>query len=413
MHAYNSNRCLVAGGFDDSDNGSAPQRTWATHAAHPADPETLTALATTHPGELSGTDLVDAIVASEKALSLLAGLQMRLMAALAVPFVAGDPMRLAARMARKNCITGDDDPDNVQLFVEEAATCLAASEIAAALRISPVTGGIRVREATTMTTVLTPTLQALEAGVLDRGKARVITEHCQPLTPEDTAQLQELVLPDAAELSTSELRERTGEAVIVVDPDGSADRHRAAATRRDLTLRAQPDAMATLNAFLTADGAVKIFQISDLLATSTAGVPGDPRGIGARRIDALVDIADQLITHGYLDLADFISQPLPDSTTPRAPVTAPTPPEPRTPPTQTPPTSPQIRNPKGRMMSAATCSTRGRKPKTWAALAATSPIRIRNPLGRRVSAATPPRRDRNRKSRLVLAAPLPTPVGNQ
>ena len=59
--------------------------------------------------------------------------------------------------------------------------------------------------------------------------------------------------------------------------------------------------MASLKAYLPADGAVKIFQISDLLATGTAGTPGDTRGIGARRVDALVDIADQLLTNGFLD----------------------------------------------------------------------------------------------------------------
>ena len=52
-----------------------------------------------------------------------------------------------------------------------------------------------------------------------------------------------------------------------------------------------------LKAYLPADGAVKIFQISDLLATGTAGTPGDTRGIGARRVDAL-----ELSTIGYLDL---------------------------------------------------------------------------------------------------------------
>ena len=74
--------------------------------------------------------------------------------------------------------------------------------------------------------------------------------------------------------------------------------------------------MATLKAYLPADGAVKIFQVSDLLATGTAGTPDDPRGIGARRVDALVDIADQLLTHGYLDIADYLGKELPDHTTP-------------------------------------------------------------------------------------------------
>jgi hypothetical protein len=304
-----------------AESSSQQTPSWGPLAERGADRESLCSLAAADAGKLDGPDLVDAIVASEKALSLLAGLQMRLMDALAAPFVAGDPMRLASRLARKSCMSGDDSDEQVELFVPEAATCLAAAEIAAALRISPVTAGIRVREAATMTADLTPTLHALEAGRLDRGKARVIAEHCQPLTAEHTAAVQQIVLGDADQLSTSELRDLTGQAVITVDPTGAEERHRAAAVRRELTLRAQPDAMATLSAFLPADGAVKIFQISDLLATGTAGSSGDPRGVGARRVDALVDIADQLLTNGYLDLTHYLDHALPDTVAPSSPRT--------------------------------------------------------------------------------------------
>ena len=93
------------------------------------------------PEAMTGPALVDAIVASEKALSFLAAKQMRLLTAFAKPFKAGDPMRLARRLARKNCITGDDDPDQVALFVEEAARSLAQAEVAAALRIPSKTAG--------------------------------------------------------------------------------------------------------------------------------------------------------------------------------------------------------------------------------------------------------------------------------
>ena len=291
----------------DMDSTPEPARTgWAGHAAHRADPDTLTALARVHPTDLTGTELVDAVIAAEKALSLLTGLQMRLLTALAEPFTAGDPTRLATRLARKNNLAGDPTPDQVQNLIPDAAACLAASEIAAALRISPVTAGIRIRDAASMTGALQPTLHALEEGHIDRGKARVIADHCQPLTVEHTTAVQHLVLPAAAGLSTSELRDHTAQAVITIDPHGARERHHAAAARRDLTLRAHPDAMASLTAFLPADGAVKIFQISDLLATGTAGTPDDPRGVGARRVDALIDIADHLLTHGHLDLTHFL-----------------------------------------------------------------------------------------------------------
>ena len=289
---------------------------WAGLAQAPADVASLVALAGAAPEAMTGSALVDAIVASEKALSFLAAKQMRLLTAFAQPFKAGDPMRLARRLARKSCITGDDDPEHVAMFVEEAARSLAQAEVAAALRIPSKTAGGRVQEATTMTGVLAPTLAALATGVLDRGKARVIAEHCSPLSPENTTKVQDLVLPTAGDLTTSELREVTGQAVIIVDPDGAENRHQQAAARRELQLQPQPDGMATLKAHLPADGAVKIFQVSDLLATGTAGTPGDTRGIGARRVDALVDIADHLLTHGFVDLTDYLGAELPDHGTP-------------------------------------------------------------------------------------------------
>ncbi len=292
---------------------------WASLAAGAASVESLTALVGVDPAGLSGSALVDAVLAAEKALSLLSAVQIRLQAALAVPFTAGDPMPLAARLARKSCAPGDQDQVRVVLFVDEAAVSLAGSEIAAALRISPITAGIRVRDAQAMTTVLAPTLTALQAGVLDRGKSRVISEHCAPLSGQHTAAVQHLVLPRAGDLSTGELRELTGRAVITVDPDGAAERHEHAAARRALALTALPDAMACLRATLPADGAVKIFQLSDLLATGTAGNPTDPRGISARRVDAWVDIAEQLLTHGHLDLTGYLGAPLPDHGTPPPP----------------------------------------------------------------------------------------------
>ena len=46
---------------------------------------------------------------------------------------------------------------------------------------------------------------------------------------------------------------------------------------------------------------MKIFKVSDLLATGIVGTPGDNQRIGARRVDALVDIADDLLMHGFVD----------------------------------------------------------------------------------------------------------------
>ena len=136
---------------------------WSTHAKTPAGKQSLCGLVDADPEVMTGPALVDAIVASEKALSFLAAKQLRLLTAFAKPFKAGDPMRLAAASARKNCATGDDDPDKVALFVEDAAESLASAEVAAALRIPSKTAGHRVRYAKKMTGVLAPTLHALQA----------------------------------------------------------------------------------------------------------------------------------------------------------------------------------------------------------------------------------------------------------
>jgi len=130
--------------MDGKQAGARP--IWAAPAATGADEASLVSLARVDPAALSGAELIDAITASEKALSWLGGMQMRLMAAFAEPFKAGDPTRLAARLAKKHCTTGDDDPDQVEHFVPAAAASLAAAEIAAALRIRtspPATGSAK------------------------------------------------------------------------------------------------------------------------------------------------------------------------------------------------------------------------------------------------------------------------------
>jgi hypothetical protein len=300
--------------------GQAPPAPWPDLAAGPATPASLCALVSVDAGVLTGAQLVDAVVCAEKAVSLVLGVQARLLSALAVPFVAGDPMRLAAKLARRSGLADgvDDERDEqfVQAMVPEAAQSLAAGEIAAALRIAPVTAGIRVRDAIALTEEFAPAREALEDGTLDRGKLRAVIDQVQVLPAERIGPVLDQVLPEVADRCTSEIREITAQAVITADPDGAADRQRQAADRRELTVTPGTDAMATLKAFLPADGAVKIFQVSDLLATGTAGIPDDHRGIGARRVDALVDLADRLLSDGHIDLTGFIGQPLPDPTSP-------------------------------------------------------------------------------------------------
>ncbi|GAA2016025.1 hypothetical protein GCM10009818_31040 [Nakamurella flavida] len=264
------------------------------------------------PGSMSGADLVDATAESERLMSAVAAWQMRALAAFAVPGVAGDPYALAGRLAGRE-LTGsaDSDPDVLGSFVLDAAQSMAAGEVAAAFRISPVTAGVKVRDAIRMCTELPATLAALSSGVIDRGKARVIAEYTAPLPAHLTGIVEGRVLPIASAQSTAATRKATAAAVIAVDPRGAAERHEAARRERGLLVQPGTDGMSTLKAYLAADGAVSIFQLADLLATHTVGFADDDRSIGARRVDALTDLAGQILTHGQVDLADYLT---PDTT---------------------------------------------------------------------------------------------------
>ena len=170
---------------------------------------------------------------------------MRLLTALAEPFTAGDPMRLAdpagpeelpGRRPRPRP-GAEPDPGRRGL----------PGRLGDRRRVTDLPGhrrhpdpGRREHDRCPRTHPARP-----GRGPLDRGKARVIADHCQPLTVEHTTAVQHLVLPAAAGLTTSELRDVTGQAVITVDPRrrrGTAPgRRRPPRTRR---CSAHPDAMA-------------------------------------------------------------------------------------------------------------------------------------------------------------------------
>ena len=117
---------------------SPPPRSWSDFAAGAGSPESLSAITQVDPRALSGAELVDAIVTSEKAMSLLAARQMGLLAEFARPGRAGDVSDLVAELMDKGGQgrgpDGEIDLDTVETLVEERAASLAAAEVAAALR---------------------------------------------------------------------------------------------------------------------------------------------------------------------------------------------------------------------------------------------------------------------------------------
>ena len=283
---------------------------WSELATGAGCPESLSAVARVDPSALSGAELVDAIVASEKALSLLAARQMGLLTEFARPGRAGDVSELVAELMDKGGQgrhpDGEIDLDTVEGLVQDRAASLAAAEVAAALQISPITAGSRVRKAQDLCDGLPATVQALAAGRIDRGRAWLIAERTAPLSPSLREAVQDRILPIAEDRSAGNLRGLLDRAVIAADPHAAENRERKAKHDRELVLRSLPDGMASVRAFAPADAAMSIFTLADLLADRTG--TDDDRPVAARRVDAWHDIAEQLLTHGYVDLTDLLDE---------------------------------------------------------------------------------------------------------
>jgi hypothetical protein len=171
-----------------------------------------------------------------------------------------------------------------------------ADEVAAALRISGRAADAQLALALELTR-LPGTTAALAAGQIDVIKARVIAEATGPLSDDaDARAVEERVLPRAGRLTPGQLRAALAKAVLAVDPAAAEERHRKAVKERRVEFTPLPDGIAELRAIGPADDVAAVFTALDALARK-AKTPGDPRGIDARRFDALSDLA-------YLRLQD-------------------------------------------------------------------------------------------------------------
>jgi hypothetical protein len=161
----------------------------------------------------------------------------------------------------------------------------AVDEIAAALRLSRPAAGARLHTAVELTR-LPATASALGAGVLDLPKVRAVVDAVGVLDDRTAGAVEARVLPRAAGQTVGQLRASLSRAVLSVDPAAAQVRHERAVADREVTVRPRPDGMAELSALLPADGAAAVYARLDRVAR---GVPaGDPRGMDARRADALV-----------------------------------------------------------------------------------------------------------------------------
>ncbi|HSF26867.1 MAG TPA: DUF222 domain-containing protein, partial [Actinomycetes bacterium] len=172
-------------------------------------------------------------------------------------------------------------------------------EVAARLAVSKFDAGARVGDALDL---LGPggcqtTFAALVCGVVDPAKAHVVAETVRGLDlggedVEDVPGLLEArLLPGTVTRTVRQARRQGQRLLLELDPGAAQERAEAARRRRRVILEPMPDSTAWLSTLLPAEDAVAVYTCLDLLARHRHA-PGDPRGIDARRADALV----QLIT---------------------------------------------------------------------------------------------------------------------
>jgi len=147
---------------------------------------------------------------------------------------------------------------------------------------------------------------ALGRGDLDPRKAAALLAETDHLPESIAATLHDAVLPGAPTMTVPQLRAQVRKVETTLDPAAAAGRHERARADRCVRLVHAPDAMAWIHALLPAPDAMTVVTALDALAA--ASDPRDPRGVDARRADALTDLCRHHLDSGL----DLSGTPLPN-----------------------------------------------------------------------------------------------------
>ncbi len=233
-----------------------PDQAAACLAGEVPGPEAVAALSVLDPAVLSHCGRVDALVALERHLAWLAGMQAQVLAAMAA------------------------DDSSEDRWVREEVGC--------ALRLSAVTAQRRLSVAETLADTLAETGRALRRGRISYLHAMTLAEARYGLDAETAVAVEERVLRRASGQTLAEFKRSVRRAVHALDPARVEEQRAQAMTERRLCVTAREDGMTELWALLPAEGAAAVMTAVDALASVTSAA--DPRTTDQRRADALVDL---------------------------------------------------------------------------------------------------------------------------
>ncbi len=195
---------------------------------------------------------------------------------------AGAKLRAIADYALRRMRNPQDGYD------EKSMAHSAQAEIGVMLRITPAAASHWLDLAMALVRRLPTTLATLETGAISLPTVRAIAEVSENLNVAQCARLEAAVLPKAPERTPGSVRRLARREVEKLDAEAVRKRREAALAQRSLYVQDEPDGMATLCAYLPAEQAHACFEAIGALVHPKA--PGEDRPVGARRVDALVEV---------------------------------------------------------------------------------------------------------------------------
>ncbi|ACQ82061.1 HNH endonuclease [Beutenbergia cavernae DSM 12333] len=209
---------------------------------------------------------------------------------------AGAKRAWAAALARRPSQT----PDWRELRRRVSVPSVAGDEIAVRVGVSRMAAARWIAEGELLAGKLGNVGVALQAGVIDAGKAR---EFVDALAEQDLPVVLAVcdeVLPEAPTLSQRQVATAIQRAVVRVDPQGASERHERAARRRCVErVRVLPDGMARLSAVLTAAQAAGVYAACEAAARAKRAA-GDSRTLEQLRADALAALGAEALAQGRI-----------------------------------------------------------------------------------------------------------------
>ena len=218
----------------------------------------------------------------------------RLMASLsAYRAVAIDELHRLALAAEGPTRSGPGRPWSAQA----AARRVAASELAAATRISEREAEQLVADSASLVHELPETLDSLRSGRLSYRNASILVDEARTLPAESWPAFEAEALPEGESRTPGGFRQRARALRERLHPDSIAERRRAAEESRSVHLETGRDGMAWLTAHLPAEQAIGAYRRLTEMASSL-GSPDEPRTLSQRRADVFADLLIDGIVSG-------------------------------------------------------------------------------------------------------------------